>query len=401
MEGVVLKTNELMKMSYLRWLVAAFAVAASVLVLSAVPALGQEDNLLRVDDDGEQCTNAEFQTIQEAVDAAGPGDEIQVCEGTYEEQVTIGEDKDDLTLTSRRPRIATIKAPETMEEPGDLVTVDGAEGVTISDFIISGPLPNNLFCSGELRSGVRIIGGASATISGNRITEIRSESEDSRGCQNGLAIAVGRGSQNQTGTATITNNDIDMYQKGGIYADGDGTEVSVRNNDIRGIGPTDVIAQNGIQVSRGATGSLVRNLVRDNTYTGMPTDDPNDDDGFQDGAEPGQASGLILFQLGGDLNVTNNNVRVNDTNIALYDADRLSVSGNQARNATFYDGIYADADSTGNRFNGNTALGNDEEDGFDCNDDSEGNRTAGTANIWKNNTDATDDPNGLCRAPRR
>lgn len=44
---------------------------------------------LTVDDDHVQCPSAAFSTIQSAVNAASPGDRINVCPGTYREQVKV------------------------------------------------------------------------------------------------------------------------------------------------------------------------------------------------------------------------------------------------------------------------------------------------------------------------
>ena len=44
---------------------------------------------LTVDDDRVQCPNAGFTSIQAAVTAAHAGDRINVCPGTYNEQVAI------------------------------------------------------------------------------------------------------------------------------------------------------------------------------------------------------------------------------------------------------------------------------------------------------------------------
>lgn len=57
-----------------------------------------------------------------------------------------------------------------MLEPGDLVTIDGARNVTLRDFVVSGPLPDTLFCSLELRSGARVKGNGSANILGDGLT---------------------------------------------------------------------------------------------------------------------------------------------------------------------------------------------------------------------------------------
>jgi hypothetical protein len=75
--------------------------------------------------------------------------------------VTVPAGKDFITLRSKVPWAAIIKAPEVMLEPGDIVRVSGAQGVVIGGFIITGPLPDALFCSLTSRTGVRIDGGGS------------------------------------------------------------------------------------------------------------------------------------------------------------------------------------------------------------------------------------------------
>ncbi len=50
-------------------------------------------------------------TIQAGVNNASPGDTVLVAPGTYTEQVTVGAGKNGITLRSREPLAATIKAP--------------------------------------------------------------------------------------------------------------------------------------------------------------------------------------------------------------------------------------------------------------------------------------------------
>src|SRR5262249_41703248 len=83
-------------------------------------------------------------------------------------------------------------------------------------FTIAGPLPNALFCSTESRTGLFVANNGSVTVDDNRFEEIRAADPALRGCQNGIAIRVGRQASSSFGTATITNNEFATYQKGAI-----------------------------------------------------------------------------------------------------------------------------------------------------------------------------------------
>jgi hypothetical protein len=336
------------------------------------------DNLLTVDD-GADCPNAEYPTIQSAVNAADPGDRIKVCRGTYVEQVTIPAGKDDLTLFSAGFLQAVIKAPPVMTDPGDIVRVAGAQNVTIRHFLITGPLPDHLFCSLFTRTGVRIDNGGSATLTDNHITEIRSASPLLRGCQNGIAVLVGRQFEGQTGRAEITHNLIDLYQKGAVVVDNAGSYAHVHHNEIVGVGPQPTIAPNGVQVSRGAGADVDHNEITGNSYTGA-------------GAA---GTGVIVFEAGSGLvDVGYNDVFRNDDGISLYDTDDSLIEHNRSHDQLVFDGLYADAGSSGNRFAYNHAFRNFE---HDCHDDSVGPGTAGTANFWVKNHGLTEDQPGLCK----
>jgi hypothetical protein len=56
-----------------------------------VPRVGRAESRahLVVDDNKVECPNARFTRIQDAIDAASPGDHIRICKGTYVEQLTI------------------------------------------------------------------------------------------------------------------------------------------------------------------------------------------------------------------------------------------------------------------------------------------------------------------------
>jgi hypothetical protein len=340
-----------------------------------------------VDDDGAadpgNCDGAgeAFLSVQGAVDSMASGANIDVCPGTYTEQLSIPASKDNVTLRSTQSRAATIKAPATMAEPGDILRVDGASNLTLRGFVISGPLPNALFCSTETRAGVFVANGGSVTIDDNQLTGIRAADPNLRGCQNGIAVRVGRQATSSFGTATITNNDFDTYQKGAIVVDGSGSNASVTQNEVTGEGPVNYIAQNGIQISRGATGNVAANVVQDHTYSSAPS---------------ASSSGILLFESGAGLVVNNNDVHDNDDNIPLFTVSGVVVQQNAARDSTFYDGFFADSDTSGNQFLQNFASGNQL---LDCEDLSTGTGTAGTANTWENNTGTTSVPPLICTPP--
>jgi len=200
-------------------------------------------------------------TVQAAVTHAEAGETVLVGAGTYTEQVTIG--TNGVTLESVVPWAATIKAPASMADPKAIVRVNGATGVTIEDLTIAGPGDGG--CN-SLRYGIRVDGGGSATIEGNHVKDIRDDPFS--GCQNGVGILVGRFVESTTGTAHILYNTIDGYQKGGIVVDNTGSSATITGNVIEGATPTVVTAQNGIQVSRGATASVTLNEVTGNWYSG-------------------------------------------------------------------------------------------------------------------------------------
>jgi hypothetical protein len=142
----------------------ALVLAAGILAACVPPPPPPPPPPTMVDDDGLaapgdcNATTTAASTIGAAVTAAASGTHIDVCPGTYAEQLTIPNTKNDITRQSTQSRAATIKAPASMAEPGDIIRVNGATGLIITGFVISGPLPNALFCSTETRAGLFVAG---------------------------------------------------------------------------------------------------------------------------------------------------------------------------------------------------------------------------------------------------
>jgi hypothetical protein len=378
--------------------VIAATLAAGISAFGAGPAVADDHgHTLKVDDDHAQCPDAQYSSIQAAVTAAQPNDTIVVCPGTYTEQVKIQtHQKDGLKLVSQKPQQAIIQSPAVQTSPKAIVLIEGADRVSLVAFTVKGPFvepgcgspipgsdPSNPVI--DVHKGVYVKNGFRETILGNRITQIQNSNPALFGCQDGIAVQIGRKAESAQGSAFVGANVIDDYQKGGVIVDNSGSSGAIAGNVIRAataVQPN--IAPNGVQISRGAGAELAYNKVSRNKYLGDPSN--------------GSGSGILLFQPGaGKVDVNNNESFDNDDGLPLIDSDKERIRENYSHDNVLYDGLFADTDSTQNLFKENVALRNTE---HDCHDDSHGNGTAGTANYWKDDTGVTQTPEGICKPPR-
>ena len=126
------------------------------------------------------------------------------------------------------------------------------------------------------------------------------------GSQHGIAVAWREGA-----AGGLDSSQLYDYQKGGVLADGAGTNVQVTGNVVRGLGPVPFIAQNGVQVSRGATGDVNGNFIEDHEYTGCSKADAK-----ATGCTYTESTGILLFQVDETLvDTSNNTYRNNDINL--------------------------------------------------------------------------------------
>lgn len=262
------------------------------------------------------CNSPGYTSIQAAVDAAQAGDTVYLC-GIFSEPVVITKS---ITLTGDRG--AGIQAPsifpatplsrlpsqfttDSLFVPQALVIVWGAHvNASITGLTLQGVMPGNGGCA-ENEFGALVLSGAYTTFNKDHVLDIRDSNPALYGCQFGVAIQVGRthwpkadfsGSvtENFVGKASIINTTIAGYQKNGVAVDGVGSYGDVGWNTVNGSNRdtklSPIIAQNGIELARGASGHVYDNVVTGNTYTGSAY---------------ASASGIIIFGGCGDAVVKN------------------------------------------------------------------------------------------------
>jgi parallel beta-helix repeat protein len=185
-----------------------------------------------------------------------------------------------------------------------------------------------------------LLADASGSVVGARVLGIN---QGQSGCQEGAAIAVRASEEGDQRSVRIVGNRVEGYQKTGILVNGN-VAAEVDLNRVTGLGPVDVIGQNGIQLGFGATGSVTRNRVSQNLYT--QTD--------------AASAGILLLEAGEQVEVANNRIDDCDVGVWLTSTSEALVENNRISDST-YDGIAIDGrsgPSEGSLIVDNVAIGN-------------------------------------------
>ena len=395
------------------------------------------------------CPQAQYVSIQAAINASGPNDTVIVCPGTYPEQVRIdGHVHDGLKLESLKPLQATIQWPPSESPPLALVDFHNADHVTLRGFVVSGPFTFPA-CSPERHEGILVENAFDEHIHHNHVTLIRNSDPALFGCQEGDAVAIGHRISvpgnlcfgTVPGSARLDHNLIDEYQKNGVQVFNAGTTARVDHNVITGSTAVQAnIASNGVVVLCHAAATVDHNSISNHHFTGTftvassggvildmappATSDVDHNQIFDndygvetDTQENAEISHNDVYQhtqdgliLCGDpsqdcgpatrLVVRSNNVYNNrGSGITLMGADANLIKSNKVQNngtelGDTTDGLRVDSGSANNQILNNMMAGNVT---HDCHDDSAGSGTAGTANTWQNDQGQTENRPGLCK----
>ncbi|HCU24577.1 MAG TPA: hypothetical protein DF383_06125 [Deltaproteobacteria bacterium] len=308
--------------------------------------------------------------IQAAIDAANPGDTVQLSPGgLYGDQI-IKIDKN-LILDGQN---ATLTSPMTID--GHTLITNGrrrkpiiwAEGanVVVKNLVIDG-----LNRAGSVSTGSPgFPGGDQMGIAyhnaGGRIEGVTVQnvqvSSSSLG-SNGVGIYAIQ--DDGTSSLEIINNNVSTYQKNGITVSGRGLSVLIQGNTIQGRGlvsqdggngTSQGPAQNGIQLGFGAGGQILNNQISGNFYCRDSSQCPADVAAQIPASSADPTAAGILAYSPEDLTITGNTLTDNQMQISSLGAKSAVVTDNRIERG--YVGInLGDADFFTNFFGfGETAT---------------------------------------------
>ncbi len=346
--------------------IAAGVVALVAMAPATAGAMG--GNVLYVNTAGTDagaCTFADpCATITHALSLAVNGSKIHVASGTYDEQLVINKSVSIVGSASKSnptildPSSLPMSDSDTDSPQAQYAIVDVTSGakVKLTRLTINGDLAQSQFtgCADDF-VGV-YYHDASGTMSGDTVTNVELPM-GLFGCQDGLGVYVASDA-GSTSKVSMSHDSVTKYDKNGITCDDAGTTCTITDSSVTGVGPTGLVAQNGIQFYDAFSGSITGNTVSRDTYTGG---------GYS-------AAGLLLISTG-SLAVSANTASDSDVNIYLgtdgtgLAAGHWSVTGNTVTGATdkvpggasgFGDGIQLDSTSNAVTISGNKVTGSAE-----------------------------------------
>ncbi len=271
---------------------------------------------------GTSCADAGYATIQAAVDAATKNDTIDICSGTYTEQLSITTPLS--LLPANGPGTVTIALPGLPANsstpcdaaagatpygtPQDEISICTSGKVTLGALTVDAKWPAGT-CNDNLY-GILVAGGA--TLKATDLTMAGAGASPINGCQGGVGIQVGMAwtSPVEVGHALLKGVKVSEYQKNGMTIDGAGSSAKISGANVQGAGKTPETAQNGIQVSNGAQAT-----IKSSEIAGNECEAPSC--GSNAWTET-QATGVLFYGAASGSSVTHSKLFGNDDNVYFY-----------------------------------------------------------------------------------
>ncbi|SNS99767.1 hypothetical protein SAMN06309944_1705 [Micrococcales bacterium KH10] len=314
-----------------------------------------------VDDDFQQCPDASFASIQDAIDYAAPWDTIVICEGVYEESSTPNYHASNPVATGAINALTITKPLKIKGVGADKVTImpdqsltsiagvtpylrdGGGNVITVSRQSLGSTDTNELFV--EI-SGVTVTAGDTYAEAGiayfgaaGRISEsvigpmkVATTASELADYPHGWGVVKtglirGAGPGTVENELTIADSEIKGYQSGGVLFDGargtDGHSDNTVRTGIKEHGfvvrsvitgqPNSLFPQTGVQYASGADGFVTDSRITGNYFT----------------ADPAQSFGVLLTDAGIDtdtgLSVTGSILTANGFAVFNANADNTAV----------------------------------------------------------------------------
>jgi parallel beta helix pectate lyase-like protein len=268
---------------------------------------------------GTSCARPGFSSIQSAINAASPGQQILVCAGTYTEQLQITKPVRITALgrvTVQLPAVpanATTSCDTAMaagnppgEQDQDGISICGDIAVTLTGLTVSAAWAAGT-CDDSLY-GIVVAGDGTLNFDGSSITA--AGAVPLNGCQGGVGIQAGDSvaSPPQAGHLVLRDSTVEGYQKNGIVIDGTGSSADISSATVTGIGATTQIAQNGIQVSDGASARIDHSSITGDECSYPVVCGP-------DGLTQTQSAGVLVYQTDAPVTVTSSELSGNDIGV--------------------------------------------------------------------------------------
>lgn len=263
-----------------------------------------------------------FATIDDGLGAVAMNGTVHVAGGIYTEQLEIDHD---LTLKGAGPT-TIIQSPNLLTKGFStgvnnrpVIWVHDAGDAHILDLAVDGLSQGN--------ANARFLGiayqNAGGSIDHVEIKNIKNTPLD--GGQHGIGIYV-RNLNPAPRSITISHCNIHDYQKNGMAIVGSHLTADIAYNTVSGIGPTPEIAQNGIQLSFGAEGTIHHNHILQNQCA-HPTAGCLEDPSLSPTAD--SAAGILIYHPGNSqIDVSHNTLEENQCSICSVGSPLLSISDN-------------------------------------------------------------------------
>jgi hypothetical protein len=316
----------------------AVAGAAAVYVSNSAPVVVN----------GKSCAQPRYSTIQAALNAEPAGAIIDVCPGTYAEQLTVvkrvkltaagtaGSAKITLPAVPTNTKTPCDEAPgtESFQPDQDALSICATGNTTLTGLTFESNWPEGT-CNDSLFS-ILVAGGAN--LKATNVTINGAGASPINGCQGGVGMQIGMAwtTPVQVAHAKLTGVTVTGYQKNGISVDGTGSTAAISKTTVTGAGATPEIAQNGIQVANGAQAK-----IKSSTISGNECDHAScGADAFSEY----QAIGVLFYGAAAGSSVTSSKISGNDIGTYYYSTSPTQPSSPEV---TLSKDVF-----TGNRYEG-------------------------------------------------